>query len=1100
MFSTGLRDILLSITNNRKDKNMKVFHKKAISTALALSLSLLQIPFLPVVATEISMEKAYFQVMEDIVQEKGICTSINSSQLGLFYADLLDFDQDGQEELFLIQKTTEGFTEYNFFDFQYQIEVWTFENGTASPVIQDTIQLSDPYSHRIYRSTNGQYFISKSTQLFLGFHSDYSYMNQGSNTEFYVKSQWNQVDGLGYVEDSSGHLRENLTDEELSDYIVKKTDEFFPVSNASEVITIMDIREFVLNSDLDLYYNWQSLSLSAEEILSKIPYTGDLSKANLTSQQAIAMAEEIDRYYANHSIGTWVALFDSGTGVPAMWLLNSQQNQEAPHELKIYSDNNYNYSFNDDAHIYYWNNNQRKLEYYDNPELVKEKMFINITDDKTYISGNLTDNLSGTFVLRLFDFNGGNKGDLVNYAVHFMHYMDTDKGRDENKEMYQTYFNEVLAEHGLGPVSLNWDYIGISDEPEYFHHTLIGSVINGETVESDANTKINEAIHPGEEELTVWMEGNYRNANGNWADGKNTAALLRQYAEVTKFRFPFPEFSLDTDITKLFASLNLPGTMKECYQVTDHFYYVIMEENGTETGYLICAIKENGQIVYKIVNKSTELLEEDTLITEGNHYAHDSNIQIEFDAMKNFNTETEYVNYFTNALQNITGMQLNDNGKLELALSMQDSIVNFATLVKDLSDDTGEVRQEEISPLVEKSNSLYKEFVTLLREEQAELNKELEQTVRVVMQGLDEKNWTIYFHSDLIGQLDGNNLQVFLSSGQQGVEVSADDLEVLLKEYGGLFVNVQETGVDQYSISFADNEGNAIEKLDSFVKIFLPTSNEFATVMLEYSQGTENWGGQYNSQLNTIQFSTIYSGSYFIVDNSVEINDVSEENLSMIQFMVSKGFFEVDELGDFYPDGEISRNDFTKTLVSMFFALDRDLEASFEDVSPDSPYYSYIASGESREIIAGFDDGTFKGDTIITEEMVFALIAQTLVDKKGFIYPENLDFYLDTVEGSKNSNQWSELALALCIGSGIITVDESINPMMNISRENAAIYLYRLFMLLEEKQQVNFSLAEAVSLNTNEENNDLLIYGCILGGFLIFGAGAYLNLQQKKKD
>lgn len=227
-----------------------------------------------------------------------------------------------------------------------------------------------------------------------------------------------------------------------------------------------------------------------------------------------------------------------------------------------------------------------------------------------------------------------------------------------------------------------------------------------------------------------------------------------------------------------------------------------MEGNGAEKGYLICAVKENGEIVYKIVHESTEILAQDTLSTEGSHYAYDSNINIEFDEIKKFQTSKDYVSYFTNALQNITGIQLNDQGKSQLALSMQDSIVNFATNVINLvseEGEAGEIRQAEVAPLVEKSNSLYADFLELLRAEQAELNKELEQTVRVVLQGLDEKNWTIYLNPYLIGQLEGNQLQVFLTSGQ-GVEISAEDLESLLNQHNGLFINVQETGSDQYAI------------------------------------------------------------------------------------------------------------------------------------------------------------------------------------------------------------------------------------------------------------------------------------------------------------
>lgn len=440
---------------------------------------------------------------------------------------------------------------------------------------------------------------------------------------------------------------------------------------------------------------------------------------------------------------------------------------------------------------------------------------------------------------------------------------------------------------------------------------------------------------------------------------------------------------------------------------------------------------------------------------------------------------------------------------------MQDSIVNFATYVKQITSPTGEIKQEEVAPLVEKSNSLLEEFRSLLAEEQAELNKELDQTVRVVLQGLDEENWTIYLNPDLSNQLEGNSLQVFLSSGQQGIEVDADDLNQLLSQHDGLFINVQKTGTDQYAISFADGEGNDIEKLDSPVKIFLPTTNDFATVMLDYAQGSENWGGQFNASTNTIQFSTIHPGTYLVIDNSVEIHDVDETVLSMIQFMVSKGFFSLDESGNFNPWGTMTRNEYTKTIVSMFFALDRQLTSRFSDVILDSEFHDYIASGEAKGIVSGYDDGTFKGDWILTEEMALAQIAQTLVDQKGYIYPTDLDSYLNSRLSADSYSDWAKQALAMSYRDGILLEGNSVTPLGEISRQDAAIYLYRLFMLLEEKQQINFALAEEINLiqeesgsdsekndETPTETNPLLYIGVATVGAVALGAGVMLGRRK----
>lgn len=526
---------------------------------------------------------------------------------------------------------------------------------------------------------------------------------------------------------------------------------------------------------------------------------------------------------------------------------------------------------------------------------------------------------------------------------------------------------------------------------------------------------------------------------------------------------------------------------------------MIMENNGRETGYLIKLVKINGKLTYIIHSESTTLLEEGDLVQTATEYTMNSNITLDFSEIKDFAKESDYVSYITQALANISGEFLTDAGKSDLVIFFQDAIANFATIVFPVTGDQGEISATEVVPLVEKAENLFADFMDILTDSGEELNKNPEQAVRVVVQNLSSENWTIYLNSDLLNQLKGKNLQVFLEDGRHGLEFSGEDLDLLLTAHEGIFVNVQNTGEEQYSITFGDKNGGNIEKLEAPVKIFLPTENEFSTVMLEYAQGTENWGGQFNSSTKTIQFSTIHPGTYLIVDNSVEINDVDEQYKNMIQFMVSKGFFTVDEEGNFNPTGTLTRNEFTKILVSMFFALDRNLSTNFPDVEPDSQYHDYIASGESRDIVAGYDDGLFYGDTIITEEMVFTLIAQTLADKKGHIYPEDLETYLNLVTGGQNGSEWSRPGLALSIRDSIVLPEESVRPQEDISRQNAAIYLYRLFMLLEEKHQVNFELSTEIQVDEEVTGGIPPTLALLGGGIVLSGAGAGLYYYDKKK-
>lgn len=848
-----------------------------------------------------------------------------------------------------------------------------------------------------------------------------------------------------------------------------------------------------LDKDTALYNQLKYASYELDDIKRLLSYTGNLDTMYLSGTQAEAFAAVIEAYGSN---GCHVGLFDGGGGIPAMMVLENLTSDLGP--IQYFSvlgeyGSYYGSPFEGDVlqeTLYYWNESTKTVEKKDMTSFFTSGVTILALDGQTLLY--LGDSAGGDYVAtwsRIYDVHGGDLSLLEDSTTYHFGY--------ESKE---NVLNSLQERHGA---SLKIDESHVFSSNNVGYNLTVDS--NGVSLAHTYRSYYDFENREDYGALYIGKNLDGGGCRGLWATSDDTVDILRAYAQKVQFRFNFPEFSQNSEVTNLFSDLQLSGTLVECYEIVNQYYYVIMEENGQETAYIIRYIKRNGQVIWEILSQSTEFFTEEQLQEQGNGYLFDSNITLDEAQLEHFTSVTDYVNFFTSALQNIGGASLNDSGKSALTQSMQDSISQFATIILDVKDEVGEIKSEQVSSLVQQAEELISGFMSLLQAENEELNKELEQTVRVVLQGLDEKNWTIYLNPDLINQLDGNNLQIFLASGQQGLEVSAEDLDILLQESGGLFINVQETGIDQYGISFADFEGNSTEKLSAPVKFYFPTTNEFATVMLDYAQGTENWGGQFHSATNMIQFSTIHAGTYRIVDNSVQVNDVSDEYRSMIQFMVSKGFFEVDEYGNFNPNGTITRNDFTKTLVSMFFALDRELTSSFLDVYEDSPYYAYIASGESRAIVAGYDDGYFYGDTVMSEEMAFTLIAQTLVDKKGYVYPEELDFYLNTRTMTGEYNEWAEKGLALTFRDNIVLPSESVTPLAELTRQNAALYLYRLFTLLEERQQVNFSLNEDVldvllEISPEEEGGDSLIaYVCVAIGILFLVSGANLLFTKKKK-
>lgn len=88
-----------------------------------------------------------------------------------------------------------------------------------------------------------------------------------------------------------------------------------------------------------------------------------------------------------------------------------------------------------------------------------------------------------------------------------------------------------------------------------------------------------------------------------------------------------------------------------------------------------------------------------------------------------------------------------------------------------------------------------------------------------------------------------------------------------------------------------------------------------------------------------------------------------------------------------------------------------------------------------------------------------------------------------TISGSENTGDWAQETVALAIREGVVLAGETIDPTAPVTREEAALFLYRLFMLLEEvrpvaiEMDIEEAVLEEVAL---EEESEGLSQGVIM--------------------
>ena len=351
-------------------------------------------------------------------------------------------------------------------------------------------------------------------------------------------------------------------------------------------------------------------------------------------------------------------------------------------------------------------------------------------------------------------------------------------------------------------------------------------------------------------------------------------------------------------------------------------------------------------------------------------------------------------------------------------------------------------------------------YTALLSEYGITLNRELNTNLYVIIKGMDLSSYAniTITKSNLEKLRDIGTTRFIIEGKNEYISLSKDTINKIYNDYGIFSIQLQEHS-GTYSVRFLDGEGRMVNKYAADVGIGIPANTPNSTVYIFFNNHQENWGGQYDDAEKLIEFTTGYSGEYSVSEPDIAINDIdglSDYEKDVIKFMTVRQYLEP-ENGLFHPTSTLSRYQFTQALVRMMFAIDDEAVCTFSDV--DSENYRYIASSEQKSIVKGYDDGTFRGNEAITGEQVIALASRTISEKNGYLYPDKIDTYLSFAGG--NIAEWAEKEVALAVREGIYDPGTGLNLKEPIDRKNAAMILYRLFMIMNNTPPMSVSQGSA---------------------------------------
>lgn len=180
---------------------------------------------------------------------------------------------------------------------------------------------------------------------------------------------------------------------------------------------------------------------------------------------------------------------------------------------------------------------------------------------------------------------------------------------------------------------------------------------------------------------------------------------------------------------------------------------------------------------------------------------------------------------------------------------------------------------------------------------------------------------------------------------------------------------------------------------------------------------------------------------------NTEFTDLGEAEWAQeaIAYLVDKGVLEGMGDGKFYPDNQVTREQFMKMIIEAFDLLDEKAKSEFYDVSKDRWSYAYIASGYTAGIINGTSDTEFTPNGGITRQDM-AVIIYRVAQYLGYELPEDgIEF-----DDSDAAASYAKEAISILAAAGIIngTGNNNYAPDGIVTRAQAAKIVYELLIAM----------------------------------------------------
>ncbi len=327
------------------------------------------------------------------------------------------------------------------------------------------------------------------------------------------------------------------------------------------------------------------------------------------------------------------------------------------------------------------------------------------------------------------------------------------------------------------------------------------------------------------------------------------------------------------------------------------------------------------------------------------------------------------------------------------------------------------------------------------------LNRTLAKELVLNVKFNNKSKATVAISKDLVDKLVAAKVDVLtLKDSDFSMSYTIADLNEMLGDKKEISFELDKSGLTgttkKIAVTF-DTDKTQV------VKIAFPGLDGDNKYMAIVDENGNPIGGRYNPATGAIEAKIAASGEYQVINNEKDFDDIKNKSKEMqesIKILAAKGIIEGTSETTFNPDDSISRAEIAALLLRVLSQDDPNADGGFADVKKSDWFYGTAGSSKAYGMIMGFEDNTFRGNTVIAKDQILTIASRVLKREMSYKTPTNVAEYLTYADAGQIAD-WAKDDIALATMANIVTRSENnlIEPTEEMTRGEAALIIMRLF-------------------------------------------------------